>query len=179
MGAITGAANCSVAAAQDGAFTVVKTVGTDGAFDASAVSAAGVAGDLLMRVKPLGTGLCCFGVSADPLAGNDAATIARAFRLSGSLARVSEFGVLKPGSFAIDTYAWIRRSGGVLEYLTGPDLATAALKRSIADAGAPLFFDSSIAGLGMGFEVRFGAAAEFAARRRRRSAGRLALAFGF
>ncbi|MBV9930396.1 MAG: hypothetical protein JO013_05580 [Alphaproteobacteria bacterium] len=165
MGAIVGAANCAVAAAAGGAFTVTKTGGADGVSDASAVSTAAIAGDFVLRVKPLGPGLFFAGVSAVPAATIDESGINRALQFSAGLCRAVESGAFRPGSFALATYAWIRRSGGTIQYLTGPVLATAAVRRTVADAGAPFFFDSALAAAGVGFEVKFDVPAAFAPRR--------------
>ena len=175
MGAIVDAANCTVAPAAGGAWLVTKTGGADGASDASAVSAAAITGDVVLRMRPLGAGLCYAGLSASPAAGIDETTIDRALQLNGGLCRAVESGAFRPGSFALATYAWIRRSGGLVQYLTGPLLATATLRRSVADAGAPLFFDSAIAAAGLAIEVKFDVPAAFAPRR----AGRRGLALGF
>jgi hypothetical protein len=165
MGAIVNAANCAVAAAPGGTWVVTKTGGTDGVSDASAVSSTGISGDFVLRVRPLGTGLCYLGVSANPGAGVSEATIERALQLNAGLVRICESGVLRPGSFALATYAWIRRSSGVLQYLIGPLLATAAVRRTVGDSGAPLFFDSAIATAGLAVEVKFAPPAAYAARR--------------
>jgi len=165
MGAIANAANCAVAAAAAGAWVATKTGGSDGASDASAVSAAGIAGDFVLRVKPLGTGLCFAGVSAAPGAGIGEATIDRAFQIASGLCRILESGSYRPGSFALATYAWIRRSGGSLDYLTGPLLATATVRRTAAIGTGPLFFDSAIATAGLAIEVKFDLPAAFAPRR--------------
>lgn len=178
MSAIVNAANCTVGAAPDGAYLVTKAGGAVGALDASAVSAAGLAGDMLMRAKPLGGGFVYVGLSVDPLAANEGTTVPWAVQFNGTFCRVSERGAFKTSSFPLATYIWIRRSGGLIQTLCGPELATAALKRSVADPGGPLFFDSSIANLGSSFEVKFGPPADFAARRPRR-AGRLVLSLGF
>lgn len=165
MGAIVNAANCDVAAAAGGAWVVTKTGGVDGVSDASAVSSAAIGGDFVLRLRPLGAGLCYLGVSANPAAGVSETTIERALQLNAGVVRISESGVLRPGSFALATYGWIRRSGGSLQYLIGPLLATAMVRRTVGDAGAPLFFDSAIATAGFAVEVKFAAPAAYAARR--------------
>jgi hypothetical protein len=176
MGAIVNAANCTVAAAAGGAFVVTKTGGADDASDASAVAAAPIAGDFVLRVKPLGSGLCYVGVSANPAAGLTESTIDRALQLSAGLCRAVEAGTFRPGAFALSTYAWIRRTGATLQYLTGPQLATATVRRTVADAGAPLFFDSTLCAAGLAIEVKFDVPAGFAARRAPRR--RLTLGLG-
>jgi hypothetical protein len=176
MGAIVNAANCTVTAAAAGAFVVAKTGGTDGALDAGAVSAAAIAGPFVLRVKPLGAGLFYAGVAADPAAGTGASGIDRALQVNAGNARPSDAGFLKPGTFALDTYLWMRRAGGLLQYLTGPVLATAVLKRTSGDPGPAMFFDCAIAAAGLAIEVRFDVPAAFAARRPRRG---LALGLGF
>jgi hypothetical protein len=177
MGAIVNAACCTVAAAAGGAFIATKTGGADGASDASAVSAAAIAGDFVLRVKPLGAGLCYAGVSANPAAGLDETAIDRALQISGGLCRAVEAGTFRPGAFALSTYAWIRRAGGTIQYLTGPLLATATVRRSVADAGAPLFFDSTICAAGLALEVKFDVPAAFAPRRAARRGLTLGLGF--
>jgi hypothetical protein len=177
MGAILNAANCTVAPAAGGAWLVTKSGGTDGASDASAVSAAAIAGDFVLRAKPLGPGLCYVGVSANPNAGLDETTIDRGLQISNGLCRAVEAGSFRPGIFALATYAWIRRSGGTLHYLTGALLATATVRRTVPDAGAPLFFDSAIAAAGLAVEVKFDVPAAFALRRPARRGLTLGLGF--
>jgi len=177
MGAILGVANCTVAPAAGGAWVVTKSGGTDGASDASAVSATAIAGDFALRVRPLGPGLCYAGVSANPNAGISETTIDRGLQISGGLCRAVEAGSFKPGSFTLATYAWIRRTGSMLQYLTGPLLATATVRRTVVDAGAPLFFDSAIAAAGLAIEVKFDVPAAFAPRRPSRRGLTLGLGF--
>jgi len=179
MGAIVSAANCSVVGTGDGAYTVIKIGGIDGAFDASAVSLSAVAEDVLVRLKPIGGGPFVAGLTADPFGGNDGASIPRAFSVGSGLARPYESGTARSPIFPPDTYVWIRRSDGALDYLTGPTIEEAVARRIAGDAGAPLFFDSSIAATGGGFEVKFGAPADFAPPRRRRAPNRLTLGLGF
>jgi hypothetical protein len=177
MATIVNAANCAVAALAGGAWSIAKSGGTNGAFDASAVSAAGIAGALVLRAKPLATGNWYVGVSTNPAAGVDGASIAWAIQMSNGLCRCVENGVARTGFFPLSTYAWIRRSDGVLQYLTGADLATAVVKRSIADPGGALFFDSSLATAGGSIEVKLDPIAPAAPVRHPRR--RLTLAFGF
>lgn len=176
MGAIVNAANCAVAPAAGGAFVVTKTGGADGGFDAGAVSAAALAGPFVLRVKPLGAGLFYAGVTATPGAGLSPGAIDRALQVNAGMARPSDAGFLKPGMFAIDTCLWMRRGGGLLQYLTGPVLATAIAKRTASDPGPAMAFACAIAAAGLAIEVKFDAPAAFAARQPRR---RLTIGFGF
>ena len=175
MSTIVDAANCTVAQAAGGAWLVTKTGGTAGAPDASAVSAEAIAGDFVLRMRVVGTGNAYAGVSAAPLAGHDFATIDRAVQLGGALTRIYESGVSRPPSFALAGFGWIRRTGTLLEYLTGSQLATAAVKRTVSGVGGALRFDSSLLAAGTTLEVKFGPPAAFAARPRR---SRLSVALG-
>jgi hypothetical protein len=177
MAAIVDAGNCTVAAGTGGAFVVTKSGGANGVQDASAVSAAGIAGDVVLRVKLLGTGLCYVGVSSAPLASVTASSVERGVQINGGTCRPAESGVIRPGSFALDTYLWVRRSADTVQILSGPALATAIVRRTVADAGAPLFFDSAIATAGLAIEVKFDVPAAFAAARRPRRGLTLGLAF--
>lgn len=176
MATIVNAANCAVAPLAGGAWSIAKSGGAAGAYDASAISAAPIAGPLVLRVKPLASGNWYAGLNPAPAGSVDGASIPYAFFASGGFCRCSELGALKTGSFGVSTYAWIRRSDGLIQYLTGPDLATAALKRSIADPGGALFFDSSIATTGFGLEIAFDPIGGAPVRRPRR---RLTLSLGF
>ncbi|HMC90968.1 MAG TPA: hypothetical protein VKI45_00775 [Allosphingosinicella sp.] len=176
MGAIVNAANCTVAPAAGGAFTVTKTGGTDGASDAGAVSAAALSGPFLLRVRPLGAGSCTAGVTANPGSGIAPGGIDYGALISGGTYRSSDAGVLRPGSFPISTYWWVRRGGGTIQYLSGPVLATATLRRTLPDPGTALFFDCAIATAGLSLEVKFDAPGAFAVRRLR---GRLTLGLSF
>jgi hypothetical protein len=174
MPAIVNAANCTVAPAAGGAFIVAKSGGANGAFDAGAVSAAGLSGPFVLRLRPLGADSCYAGVTHTPGAG--AAGITYGVLLEGSTYRSSDAGILRPGSFPLSTYLWIRRGGGTVQYLSGPVLATASVRRTVADPGTALFFDCAIAAAGPSIEVKFDAPGGFAVRR---PAGRLTLGLSF
>jgi hypothetical protein len=176
MAAIVSAANCTVTAGGGGASIVTKSGGTSGAFDASAISAAGLDGPFVLRVKPPGSGLCYVGVSANPTAGILPGSIDRSVQINAAVWRAADAGFLKPGSYPLDTFVWMRRAGGVLDYLSGPTLAGAVLRRTITDPGGTLFFDSVIATAGLTLEVTFDVPGAFASRRPRRV---LTLALGF
>jgi hypothetical protein len=167
MADIVNAANCSVAAGSGGAFVVTKNGGANGVQDASAVSAAAIAGDAVLRVKLLGTGLCYVGLSSAPLASVTATSIERGVQINGGVCRPADGGLIRPGSFALDTYVWVRRSADTIQLLSGPALATATVRRTVADGGAALFFDSTIATAGLALEVKFDVPAAFATLRRR------------
>lgn len=165
MPAIVNAANCTVTAGAGGTLVVAKTGGADGTFDASAVSDAGIDGPFVLWVKPPASGLFYVGVSADPLAGIAPSSIERAVQINGAIWRASDSGFPKPASFPVATYVWMRRAGGVIDYLSGPTLAGAVVRRSIPDPGTRLFFDSAIGPLGLSFEARFDPIAATAPRR--------------
>ena len=175
MSVIVPAAHCAVEAGAGGVWTITKTGGTAGAPDASAVSAEAMAGDFVMRARLLGAGTAYVGVSADPLAANDAATIERAIQLSGSIARIYESGVQRPPFFVIAGFVWLRRIGGTLEYGVGPDYAGMIVKRSVADATGALDFDSSLLTADLAVEVRLGSPSAFG----KAAARRPRLGFGF
>jgi hypothetical protein len=155
MGAIVNAANCSVEAGPDGSWIVTKTGGEADAADASAVSAAPIAGDLVMRVRTLNNAVAFAGVDPDPLAGEGFAGIDHALQLNQGLLRIYEGGLLRPPSFAAAGYAWVTRVGGTITYSTGHTLATAVVKRTVSGIVAPLFFDSSLLTAGGILEVKF------------------------
>jgi hypothetical protein len=167
MVAIIGAANCSVAAAAGGAWLITKTGGTPGIDDARALSAAAIAGDFILRARSLAGGLVYVGLGSNPASGSGGAAIERAVQINGTAGRCYDLGIYKPPIFAVPSYVWLRRSGGILEYLTGPVLAGATLRRSVTGITAPLWFDSALASAGAAIEIKFAAPSGFAARARR------------
>jgi hypothetical protein len=173
MAGIVNAANCTVAAGENGAFVVTKTGGNPDSPDASAVSDQAMAGDFVLRFRALGDPLLYAGVSANPLAGNGSGTIDRAVQLSGTSGRCFESGFFRPPLFTPAGFVWLRRTGGVLQYLTGADLATAIAVRTVSGVAGPLWFDSSLLRAGGAMEVKFDLPSAFAVRKRRR---RLSLA---
>jgi hypothetical protein len=162
MSTIVAVANCAVEAGTAGAWTITKTGGAAGAADASAVSADAMAGDFVLRARLLGPGTVYVGVSADPLAADDGATINRAFQLSGSIARMYESGVQRPPFFGISGFVWLRRIAGTLEYGVGPDYSALVVKRTVAGVPGALRFDSSLLTAGVAMEVKFGLPTAFA-----------------
>lgn len=160
MSVVVAAAHCAVQAGTGGVCTITKTGGTAGAPDASAVSEA-MAGDFVLRARLLGPGTAFVGVSADPLAANDGATIERAIQLSGSIARIYESGVQRPPFFVIAGFVWLRRIGGTFEYGVGPDYAGLVVKRSVAGVTGVLGFDSSLLTADLAVEVKLGPPATF------------------
>jgi hypothetical protein len=176
MAAIVNAANCAVEARPGGVFAVTKTGGDPAAPDASAVSSQSIAGDFVLRVRPVDGFLGYFGVSASPLASAGFNTIDRAVQINGTTGRCYESGIQRPPAFMVeDGYVWLRRTGSRLDYLYGAELATAALARSVTGVSAAMWFDSSIVTPGVGIEVKFDVPGAFAAAKRRR---RLSLALG-
>lgn len=177
MPAIVNAANCTVTASPGGVFTVAKTSGDPAAADASAVSDQGMSGDFVLRARALSNFFGYFGVSANPLAGNGSSTIDRAVQINGTSGRCYESGFFRPPIFSPGTgFVWMRRAGGTLDWLYGPELGGATVVRSVAGVAGTLWFDSSILQPDVGLEVKFGAPAEFAVRQKRR---RLMLAIGY
>jgi hypothetical protein len=176
MAAIVNAAQCAIEALPGGTYVVTKTSGDPSVPDASAVSDQGMVGDFVLRARALGAFFGYFGVSANPLASNAFNSIDRAVQMNGATCRCYESGLLRPPSFTLDGgYVWLRRTGSRLDYLYGPELATAAVARSVTGVLATLWFDSAIVTLGVGLEVKFGPPGDSAATRRRR---RLSLALG-
>ncbi|MBV8688413.1 MAG: hypothetical protein JOZ90_06770 [Alphaproteobacteria bacterium] len=155
MSTIINVANCAVEPGPAGAWLVTKTGGTPGAADASAVSLAAINGDFVLRVRTTGGGSAFAGVSAAPLASLDAASIDRALQIVDGVARPYESGVARPGTFTVDGYVWLRRSGGTLEYLNGPDIETAEARRIVFVGTDPLYFDSALLSAGVQLEVKF------------------------
>ncbi|MEA2999165.1 MAG: hypothetical protein QOK17_998 [Sphingomonadales bacterium] len=168
MAGIVNAANCSVAAQEGGVFLVTKTGGNADTPDASAVSDQAIAGDFVLRARALGNPLLYIGVSANPLAGNGSTTIDRAMQLSGTSGRCYESGFFRPPIFTPAGFIWLRRTAGVLQYLTGNDLAAATVVRTVSGVAGPLWFDSSLLRAGGAFEVKFDLPSAFAGKKRRR-----------
>jgi len=173
MAGIVNAANCTVEAQEGGVFLVTKTGGNPNAPDASAVSDQAMAGDFVLRFRAFGDPLLYAGVSANPLASNGSGTIDRAVQLSGASGRCYESGFFRPPLFTPVDFVWLRRTGSVLQYLTGADLATAIAVRTVTGVTGPLWFDSSLLRAGGAMEVRFDLPSAFAGRKRGR---RLSLA---
>ena len=105
-----------------------------------------------MRARALGSGAFYAGLSANPHADPTPTSIERGFLINGPSVRIVEFGTARPGSHALDGYVWIRRTGDTLEYLSGTAIGSATVKRTVV-AGAPLYFDSSLATPDVALEV--------------------------
>lgn len=168
MPAVVNAANCSVSALPAGGYLVTKTGGNAGTADASAVSAA-LAGDFVLRLRAPSDFVGYAGLSANPSASIAFNAIDRAVQLSGGTGRCYDGGLFRPPVFTPGGgCVWVRRKGGQLDYLHGPDLASATLVRSVAGVAGALGFDSAILSPGIALEVRFDVPAAFAGRKRRR-----------
>ena len=146
-----------------GPYSVEKTSGADGAYNASAVSLASISGDFVLRIKPVTTNKdMFFGVNTDPLTDNTNSSIDRAIYFPGNPAlgaRVWENGVqLFTGpAYSTSQYWFIRRIGSTITYLVGTstDVDEATLVYTGASSSAAMHFDSAISGLNGKAEVYF------------------------
>ncbi|HEX8300735.1 hypothetical protein [Sphingomonas sp.] len=155
MVAIVDAQSTAVTALGDGSYRIDKTAGS-AAFDASAVSAAAIAGDCVLRVRDLSApNSLFFGLSIEPGEGLGFGQMDYSAHLYGGDLYVYERGVYVPTPSTHAGTAWIVRSGSVLTYLIGDHPATALVARSVSGVTAPLWFDSSISKEEGAIEVRF------------------------
>lgn len=156
MVAIVDAQSTTVTALGGGIYRVEKTGGAAGAFDASAVSAAAIAGDCVLRVRDLSApNNLVFGLSVNPGENPGYDKIDHAVQFYLTDLYVYERGALIPPARQNAGTVWIVRSGNVLSYLVGDYPATAMLARKIIGVTAPLWFDSSIVRANGAIEVRF------------------------
>jgi hypothetical protein len=158
--AIANRAGMTVTSPSTGVYQVLKTAGVD-AYNASAVSAIGLAGDFTLRVKHLQNGNTVqgyfAGMNADPLTDDGFAGIDRAWNRfeAGSSWNIYENGAQILAGLADATYCWMWRRTGQLFYGRGATfgVALAAPDRQVADANI-LFFDSTAFSINDKFEAQ-------------------------
>jgi hypothetical protein len=145
-------ANTTVAALGDGGYSVEKTGGVNGAYDASAVSALGCAGDFILRIKNIATGEYMVGMNTDPTTDNNYTSIDYWWAFYGGLYWQTNGGA---NGMASAPFAWIWRTGTNLYFGTGATFedVLAAPNSVVADVVATLYFDSSLFATGAKFEA--------------------------
>ncbi len=158
-----------VTAIGGGAYRVEKTAVTT-AHDASAWSDHGTRGDFVLRVRDVGApNDAIVGVSEVPRASDGYQDIARSIQFYHNVLYCYESGLYRPPELTYADTIWIVRGGGSIRYHVGAQATAATLVRTVADSGAMLSFDCSIAQPGGAVEVLFTAAARRIARRTRLS----------
>jgi hypothetical protein len=147
--------NCSVAPEGDG-WLITKTAGGS-AYNAQAVSAQAV-GDFLLRIRFAAGGFALGGMSGDPGAGSDLASIrwGLEYYRAGNSLYVYRDGASVPGAVAPfdGSYGWIRRSGGRVKWRFGATFEGGAEILDESADGAPAWFDASIYSQGAQIAVR-------------------------
>lgn len=144
--AIVNNTNTTVAHVGAGVYEIEKTAGTNGAFDADAVSSASASGDFVLRLTPLVITNELVGVNSDPTADSNYTSIDFAVDFTGlTTFSIYESGVQISTLNAVSTYAWIWRTGTTLGYGSGATLAAAqASPYRTTTSSAALYFDSSL-----------------------------------
>lgn len=156
MVTIVAVQNTAVAPRGGGVWRITKTGGFDDSFDAPAKSVAAITGDVVLRAKRAGdTDRLMIGVTANPDEDTGYVGIDYSIAYRGGAVEVFERGDYRAYSFDVADFVWIERVGTTLRYLTGPSRRTAAVIRTVAGVGGPLFFDSSLVTPGCAVDVRF------------------------
>jgi hypothetical protein len=151
--AIANRANTTVVPLAGGAYTVEKTAGVNGTYDASAVSALGLAGSFTLRLRNLVAGDKMAGMNTDPLTDDSYVSLDRAWQSAAGLWAVYESSNQRIGGLADATYAWIWRRSGIVYYGRGVALpSVGSADWSAADAST-LFFDCSLRDTNAKFEI--------------------------
>ncbi len=155
MVAIVAGTGTLVTAIGGGAYRVEKTSGVN-AHDASAWSQRGVRGDFVLRVRDVGApNDAIVGVSESPRASDGFQDIARSLQFYQASIYLYESGVYRPPVLSYADTVWFVRSAGHIRYHVGTEATPETLVRTVADAGAALSFDCSIAQPGGAIEVLF------------------------
>lgn len=154
---IASAANVTVASKEGGWWTVTKSGGVNGTYDAAAVSATGFAGNFVLAIKPAQiTGLAYIGMNADPNTNNSNSGIDYAFALNGTTAQANNNGTGGSSTtISASSYLFLVRIGTslTLRYGTSEDY-TAATTLQTYTTSATLYFDSSISTASNAYDVR-------------------------
>ncbi|MES2337818.1 MAG: hypothetical protein V4537_06975 [Pseudomonadota bacterium] len=176
MVAIVNRANTIVTDLGGGRWRIAKAGGGDGAFDASAVSTAAIAGDFVLWASSSVPTISTFvAVSADPTESNGYTTLDYAAQIYHDEIDIYERGTFRPPIVARDAAVWIARIGTTLTYRTGARFGSAVLRRTVTGVTAPLYFDSSLASANSVIDVRFDPPGTWTAARRARTRATLGL----
>lgn len=161
MGVLIGEANVSVAALGDGAYLLQKSGGGSG-WNGSAVSAMAAAGDFTLRLRPMqGNRNLSAGVSAEPQGVAGAAIGYGFYFRSTGLLQQFEGGSAADSSqpaYAPEETFWLIREAGMIRWLSGAELESAALLGESGPVEGPLWFDSAFFTVGSAVEAQFLAA---------------------
>jgi hypothetical protein len=140
-----------------GSWRLRKTGGTDGAFDTSAESNSPVSASAKISARSLSgapNGFIAF--SANPSATSSFTNLDFGMQIYWDGAAYIYEGGGHVLNFPINQKVWLWREGSTVKYGTGADFATAStsgLKRTVTDAPATLYFDSSLSSATSDFEV--------------------------
>lgn len=156
--ALVNAANTTVTDLGGGVYSIQKTGGADGAFDASFRASTGFGGDFAIRIEVVTPSASweAIGVSPDPTTGNTMAAIYFAFvRQNASNWMVYANGNQLVPSTGTGAYSFIWRQGSTLFFGHGATLQEAAAAPVYVsyNVTGPLFVDSSLGGAGTVVEV--------------------------
>jgi hypothetical protein len=159
--AIVNNANTSVTPQGGDVYRATKTGGVDGADDASAISASGASGDLLLRVRPVTMGYSAlFGLSDAPAASSDPGSIRRGIWIQGDgaigLWDGSWGGYHASANWNANSRFFFRRTGSVIEALLGPsdDVAAASVLLTFTPLAGSLSADSCLRTAGGAFDIK-------------------------
>jgi hypothetical protein len=158
--AIVNNANTAVDYLGNGTYRITKTAGAE-AWDASAVSAAAIPGDLVLRIRAGQSDLDFFlGVNSDPLTDNSYASLDRGIHFVRTTAlSMYENGtiLLTPAVYSTSDYVFIKRVGSAITVHKGltTDIDDASLIYTFTSLAGDLYFDSSFSSVGAIAEVSF------------------------
>lgn len=156
---IVNATNTTVAAQGGDVFRVTKSGGVDGSWDASAVSAAGTSGDVLLSVRALQNDKhLIVGLSTNPAANTSFSSVERSLWIKAGGSCSAGVGGSEDAGTPYDMTQWlfVRRVGSVTQALKGPtaNVADAAVFHTFGNLAGTLFADSSLSGAGGAFDIK-------------------------
>lgn len=155
---ISNAANTTVTSKEYGWWTVRKTGGVNGTYDAAAVSATSFAGDFVLTIKPAQlTGTAHIGMNADPNTNNSNSGIDYGFVIATTTATANNNGASGSSTtISAATYLFLVRSGTTLtlRYGTSEDYTAATTLQTYSAVSTTLYFDCSIQTANNAYDVR-------------------------
>lgn len=145
--------NCTVTGDGDGMFTIAKTGGANGAWDASAISSTGFAGGAIAEIHAPTGGQIIAGLATTPNASDSWEDIPFSlyFENGGTVFAIEEGAFISLGAWANGDIFYVVQSvdGSSISYRKGSTLI-----RSKPASTTTLYFDSSISELGAVFKAR-------------------------
>jgi hypothetical protein len=155
---VSNAANTTVTSKEYGWWTVQKSGGTNGVYDAAAVSATGFSGAFVLAIKPGQlTGLGHIGMNSDPNTNNSNSGIDYGFVINATTATANNNGTNGSATtIGASHYLFLVRSGTTLtlRYGTSEDYTAATTLQTYTSVSSTLYFDCSISTAGNAYDVR-------------------------